>query len=117
MKKILIFYASYGGGHLNAAKYINEYILNNYKNTNVEMIDCMKYVNKAIEKVSTLAYRELAKKAPWVWGRIYSDSQKGPVAHLSSRSNKILAIKLLKLLREKKPDLIISTHPFRESDV
>lgn len=117
MKKILVFYASYGGGHLNAAKSINEYILNNYKNTNVEMIDCMKYVNKAIEKVSTLAYRELAKKAPWVWGRIYSDSQKGPVAHLSSRSNKILAIKLLKLLREKKPDLIISTHPFRESDV
>jgi processive 1,2-diacylglycerol beta-glucosyltransferase len=112
MKKVLIFYASYGGGHLNAAKSINEYILNNYKDINIEMIDCMKYVNKAIEKVSTLCYRELAKKAPWVWGKIYNDSQKGPVAHLTSRSNKILAIKLLKLLREKKPDLIISTHPF-----
>lgn len=46
------------------------------------------------------------------WGKIYSDSQKGPLAHISSRSNKILAIKLLKLLREKQPDLIISTHPF-----
>ena len=112
MKKILIFYASYGGGHLNAAKSINEYILDNYKNFNVELIDCMKYVNKTIEKVTTTAYREAAKKAPWVWGRIYNDSQKGPLAHLSSRSNKIMAIKLLKLLREKQPDLIISTHPF-----
>ena len=112
MKKILIFYASYGGGHLNAAKSINEYILNNYKNFNVELIDCMKYVNKTIEKITTTAYREAAKKAPWVWGRIYNDSQKGPLAHLSSRSNKIMAIKLLKLLREKQPDLIISTHPF-----
>lgn len=36
----------------------------------------------------------------------------GPLAHLSTRSNKIMAIKLLRLLRQKKPDLIISTHPF-----
>ena len=109
---ILIFYASYGGGHLNAAKSIYEYILNHYENNHIELIDCMKYVNKTVEKVTTTAYREAAKKAPWVWGRIYNDSQKGPLAHLSTRSNKIMAIKLLKLLREKKPDLIISTHPF-----
>ena len=110
--KVLIFYASYGGGHLNAAKSIEYHIKSNYQNINVEMIDCMKYVNKTIEKVTTAAYREMAKKAPWAWGRIYSDSQKGPLAHISTRSNKIMAIKLLKLLREKKPDLIISTHPF-----
>ena len=110
--KVLIFYASYGGGHLNAAKSIEYCIKSNYKNIDVEMIDCMKYVNKTIEKVTTAAYREMAKKMPWAWGRIYSDSQKGPLAHISTRSNKIMAIKLLKLLREKKPDLIISTHPF-----
>ena len=110
--KTLIFYASYGGGHINAAKSINEYLKNNYKNIDVELIDCMKYVNKTIEKVTTAAYREMAKKMPWDWERIYSDSQKGPLAHITSRSNKILAIKLLKLLREKNPDLIISTHPF-----
>ncbi len=110
--KILIFYASYGGGHLNAAKSINDYIINNYPNNDVELIDCMKYVNKTIEKLTTAAYREMAKKAPWAWGKIYSDSQKGPLAHLSSRSNKIMAIKLLRLLRKKQPDVIISTHPF-----
>ena len=110
--KVLIFYASYGGGHLNAAKSIQDCIINNYKEVDVELIDCMKYVNKTVEKLTTAAYREMAKKAPWVWGRIYSDSQRGPLAHLSSRSNKIMAIKLLKLLREKQPDLIISTHPF-----
>ena len=112
MKKVIIFYASYGGGHLNAAKSIQECIINNYKDINVELIDCMKYVNITIEKITTAAYREMAKKAPWAWGRIYADSQKGPLAHISSRSNKIMAIKLLKLLREKDPDLIISTHPF-----
>ena len=110
--KVLIFYASYGGGHLNAAKSIEDCIKTNYKDMDVEMIDCMKYVNKTIEKVTTAAYREMAKKAPWAWGRIYSDAQKGPLAHITTRSNKIMAIKLLKLLREKKPNLIISTHPF-----
>ena len=110
--KILIFYASYGGGHLSAAKSIEEYIKTNYPNEDTELIDCVKYVNKAIETITTAAYRGMAKKMPWAWGRIYSDSQKGPLAHISSRSNEILAIKLLRLLREKKPDLIISTHPF-----
>ena len=112
MKKIIIFYASYGGGHLTAAKSIYEYLTSNYKDMDVELIDCMKYVNIAIEKITTTAYKEMAKKLPWAWGKIYSDSQKGPLAHITSRSNKILAIKLLRLLREKQPDLIISTHPF-----
>lgn len=112
MKKILIFYAAYGGGHLNAAKSIKEYIDDNYNNCETELIDCMKYVNKHIEKITTAAYMEMAKKMPWAWGKIYNDSQKGPLAHISSRSNMIFAIKLSKLLREKQPNIIISTHPF-----
>ena len=49
--KILIFYASYGGGHLSAAKSIEEYIKENYKSEKIEteLIDCIKYVNKNIE--------------------------------------------------------------------
>lgn len=112
MKKIIIFYASYGGGHLNAAKSIKQYLDDNYPNCETELIDCMKYVNKSIEKITTTAYKEMAKKAPWVWGKIYEDSQKGPLAHISTKSNMIFAIKLLKLLRKKQPNLIISTHAF-----
>ena len=110
--KVFIFYASYGGGHLNAAKAIESYIMDYYKNIDVELIDCIKYVNKAVEKITTAAYREMAKKAPWAWGKIYANSQKGPLAHITTKSNIVMAIKLLKLLREKQPDLIISTHPF-----
>lgn len=112
MKKIIIFYASYGGGHLSAAKSILQHIKENYSNIDVEMIDCMKYVNKTIEKLTTGAYREIAKKAPKLWGKVYSGSQKGVLAKLSKNSNKLMASKLNKLLQEKNPDLIISTHPF-----
>ena len=62
MKKIIIFYASYGGGHLSAAKSIETYFKNNYQNIDIKLIDCMKYINKTIEKISTAAYREMAKK-------------------------------------------------------
>lgn len=112
MKKIIIFYASYGGGHLSAAKSLEKHLNENYIDLDVELVDCMKYVNKTIEKVSTAAYREMAKKMPWAWGKIYNDSQKGPLAHISSRANSIMAIKLSHLLNEKNPDIIISTHPF-----
>lgn len=112
MKKILIFYASYGGGHLTAAKSIKEYLEINYPKSEVELIDCIKYINKPMEKITTTAYKEMTKKIPWAWGKIYADSQKGALAHISSKSNIIFAIKLLKLLRQKQPDLIISTHPF-----
>ena len=61
MKKVLIFYASYGGGHLSAAKSINEYINLKYPDVDAELIDCMKYINKGIEKVTTTAYKEMAK--------------------------------------------------------
>ena len=113
MKNILIFYASYGGGHLSAAKSVQKYISENYKDITVDMVDCMKYINKPLEKVTTGAYREMAKKAPKLWGKVYFDSEKkGLISEISKDSNKLMAKKLCKLINEINPDLIISTHPF-----
>lgn len=112
MKKVLIFYASYGGGHLSAANSIKQCIDENFSNFETNLIDCMLYVNKPINKITTTAYKELAKKFPWAWGEVYSHSQKGPIAHISSTANNLMARKLLKLLKEYSPDIVISTHPF-----
>ncbi len=112
MEKIIIFYASYGGGHLSAARSIKEYIENHYPNIETILVDCMEYVNKVVNKVTTKAYEEMAKKVPNTWGKVYWDSQKGPLAQISTASNKLLSFKLNKLLEEFKPGLIISTHPF-----
>lgn len=112
MKNILILYASYGGGHLSAAKSIQKYLDDHYSDIHTETVDCMKYINKILEKVTTSAYKEMAKKAPFLWGKVYSDSQSGVLSHISSRTNKVMAIKLKHLIEEKSPDLVISTHPF-----
>ena len=112
MKKVLIFYASYGGGHLSAAKSIKQYIDEYYDDVQTEMIDCIKYINKALDKVTTAAYREMAKKAPWAWEKVYYKSQDGFLGKVSTTSNKIMAVKMAKLFREFNPDVVISTHPF-----
>lgn len=112
MKKILILYGSYGGGHLSAAKAIYNLINENYTDTIVEMMDCIEYINKYINILSTKAYTEMAKKAPWAWGRVYKSAEKGPLSKISNNSNKLMARKLHTYLKVFEPDLIISTHPF-----
>ena len=113
MKKILIFYGSYGGGHLSAAKAISNHLKETYgKQIEVKMVDCIEYINKYINKVSTEAYKELAKKAPWAWKRVYKNSQNGALSHISNTTNKLMSFKLNQLLQEFEPDLVISTHPF-----
>ena len=112
MKKILIFYGSYGGGHLSAAKAIKQELESNYTNIEVKMVDCIEYINKYVNKLTTEAYKELAKKAPFLWKYVYKDSQKGPLSTISTTSNRLMSHKLNVLLQEFKPDLIISTHPF-----
>ena len=112
MKKIMIFYGSYGGGHLSAAKAIKEHIETNYNNVEIQMIDCVEYVNKTLNKVTTKAYNDMAKVAPKAWGYIYKKAESGIVGKFSIDINKLMAIKLNRLLRKFSPDYVISTHPF-----
>lgn len=112
MRKVLIFYGSYGGGHLSAAKSIRSYLEANYPDVKIDMIDCIEYINKYVNKVTTGAYKEMAKKAPWVWKRFYKDSKDGALAKISTTSNMVMARKLNTYIKNFAPDLIISTHPF-----
>ena len=112
MKKIIIFYGSYGGGHLSASRSIKEYIEKNYPNSEVMMIDCIEYISKIINKFTTKLYSNMAKNAKWVWGKIYYATEKGASLKISSSAQKALSLKLIKLFKDCSPDLIISTHPF-----
>ena len=112
MKKVMIFYGSYVCGHLSAARSIREYIESNYTDIEIQMVDCMEYISKTINKVTTKAYSEFAKRIPWAWGQLYRKSEKGVIAKITTDSNKLMAFKLNKLLKDFSPDYVISTHPF-----
>ena len=112
MKKIMISYAAYGGGHLSAAKNLKEYIEKKYPEYEVYLFDCMKYVNRVIDKVCGTTYSQITKNIPWFWGKIYYHTQDPIFERILSLSNKVLAYKLGKLLKKINPDIIISTHFF-----
>ena len=112
MKKILILYCQYGGGHLSAAKNLKEYIDENYENVEVILFDFMKYINKVIDKVGVKAYSEINKNIPWLWGKIYYHTQDPIFERIFSLSNKIVSYKVAKIFKQENPDIIISTHFF-----
>ena len=112
MKRIMIAYASYGGGHLSAAKNLKEYIEQKYPNYDIFLFDCMKYVNRVIDKVCGSTYSTITTNVPWFWQKIYTNTQEPIFEKILSLSTKVLSYKLGRLLRELKPDVIISTHFF-----
>ena len=112
MDKILILYGSYGGGHKSAANAIKNHIEENYEEFNVTAVDCIEYISKIINKITTGAYNQMAKKAPWAWKRVYFGSEKGFLSKISNGMNKLMAKKLYHLIEEENPNIIVSTHPF-----
>lgn len=112
MKKILILYGCYGGGHLSAAKSIKQYYNEHHPDISVDMIDFMEYINKTLNKITTKAYSDMAKNARWMWGKVYYSAEKGAFSKINTSAQKILSLKLYDLIDNISPDLIISTHPF-----
>ena len=112
-KKVVILYAAVGGGHFKAAEAIKNYISENIPNCDTEMLDALKYTNKAIDKIVISSYVNMARYSPELWGDIYKLSKKQySVANFSNAVQKLLSLKLVKYFKEQKPDVIISTHPF-----
>lgn len=111
MKKILILYAKYGGGHYSAAKAIQKHLDNTY-NVETELIDFMEYANKILNSITTKAYNKMAKDTPILWGKIYAKSQRGILGGISTSANKLMSSKINKLLKQTNPDIVVSTHPF-----
>ena len=112
-KKVVILYAAVGGGHFKAAEAIKNYIVENMPDCTVEMLDALKYTNKAIDKIVIKSYVNMARYSPELWGDIYKLSAKQySVANFSNAVQKLLSLKLIKYFRQETPDIIVSTHPF-----
>lgn len=114
MKKIMILYASVGGGHFRAADGVRAYIEENYKNKyEVVMVDALNYTNKVIDKIVISSYVNMARYSPKLWSKIYQMGEEHySVSNFSNAVQKLLSQKLFNLFKEKEPDVVISTHPF-----
>ena len=110
---ILILSASTGGGHMRASKAIEGYMTQQNKDINVKIVDSLLYISPILNKTITGGYVYLATKTPKLYGKLYDLTNKDhKFANFVTRLNNIFANKLLPLIDEFRPDIIITTHPF-----
>lgn len=110
MKKILIFSASIGNGHNQAARAIQESLADVGYTSMV--IDTLEYISPTFHKILLEGYMNLLRISPRMWGKIYHNTEKTRFFDLNVFVNKLLANKLKKLIRNVEPDAFIATHPF-----
>lgn len=108
--KALILSASTGGGHMSAANAIKEYLI--FKGESAIVIDAPEYISHIMNKTVNETYEYLATKQPYLWKWMYKTSNRTIINKLVTDTNSLISRKLLPLIKEHKPDVIITTHPF-----
>ncbi len=111
MSNILIFTASTGGGHNQAASSLEE-ILTGY-GYEVLILDALKETHQLLNFIIVDGYKILAKNLPKTYGELYKFSNRkrinGKVTYIFKR---LIKKKIYELIKKHNPKLIIVTHPF-----
>lgn len=95
---------------MSAANCVKEYL--NENGDSATVIDTLEYISPLLNKTVVEVYEHLAKKHPTIWKLMYTTTNKKSLNKIVEIINKTISKKLIPLLAEEKPDLIISTHPF-----
>src|SRR5699024_6081818 len=111
MKKVLIFTASIGGGHNEAALCLEkDFVKHDFV---VKKYDALLEMSKSLDFFVSRSYKILIDKFPKVYGNLYDISNKEKTNKLISRLvSKISKNNIYNIILEEKPDLIIATHCF-----
>lgn len=109
--------ADFGYGHITAAKSIEEGIHDLYPDTyNVEVIDYVALANSFISRATKKVYDSTIRYIPKSWELIFENSDRRETVKLVNfLSHPFMVRNLDRLLREKNPDLIISTYALWDS--
>ena len=111
--RALIFSASIGAGHDTVARALTESITEALPGSEVKTVDTFNYINSVLHKVVFGSYMETLKFTPKVWGYLYEQAEEGErLVDLGQILSKLLSPKLVRLVKEFSPDVIISTHAF-----
>ncbi|MDP4088932.1 MAG: glycosyltransferase, partial [Bacillota bacterium] len=111
--RTLILSISAGGGHVNAAEAVEYYIKQNDSESTVKLVDTIKYINPFLDKVVIGSYLKSLKLSPFLFGKLYNLAEtEESIANFSNRINEFIIHKLVPLIEDFAPDVIITTHPF-----
>ena len=110
---VLYLSISMGAGHLRAAEALKEYVDQRYPDSRALVIDTFKYINPVVHKIFVDGYLNIIKNVPFAYGALYKMSEQiDNMNKLSNALSKIFSYKLVKVIKEFNPSIIVCTHPF-----
>ena len=112
--KIVIAYASVGGGHQKAAQALYDYLKHHLRYEQVLLIDVLEKSSFIFRKTYANSYAFMVAYAPWLWAILFWTTYAPFLSSFSqwfhAFSARLLARRFLKFLTQENPDIIISTH-------
>ncbi len=115
-EKILILSATFGDGHKQVAKAINEAIEFTLPNVEPIILDVMEWIHPSLYPVSNYFYRRIIKKFPQVYSYLYKRTREKN--SFSVRLNTLFTVgmgSMLEILEKINPSVVVSTYPFASS--
>ncbi len=110
---ILFLTVSIGAGHMKAAESVKNHVQQKYPGSRAMIVDTLKYINPLIDKLVIGGYLNAVRRTPQIYGKLYELSESGDnIYYLSGAVNRILSLKLIRLIKEFSPSVIVCTHPF-----
>jgi processive 1,2-diacylglycerol beta-glucosyltransferase len=112
LSKLLVLSASYGEGHQQAANAVRDALAATSPETEVEILDYMRYVHPVLDSVAKYCYMKSVKFAPALYGWFYKGTSQIPPSSLIQRQLNSLGIEeLASTLLRYQPDVVLSTFP------
>jgi processive 1,2-diacylglycerol beta-glucosyltransferase len=112
--KILLLHALTGAGHRRAAEAIAKAFQNAVPSAEVKVCDILEFTPPLFRKTYAEGYLDLVRKAPELWGYLYSESDRKANApwrkEIRALFNKLNAVSFFKFYRDFDPDLAVCTH-------
>ncbi|QTD40761.1 glycosyltransferase [Sporosarcina sp. Te-1] len=118
--KIVIFpFFRFPSGHSKVAEAIEERILDMYPGATVQTVDFLTYCNGLLGKFVSSFYMKLINTTPEFYQKAYRffimKEQNGGKKHVRRFSPLYFERKMLSLIEEEEPDLLVFTHSFPSS--
>ena len=111
--RILILSASTGGGHMRTSFAIQKYVEQSRPNDIVRVVDALEQISHIYNKTVSEGYELMVKIAPKFFGTVYNQTNKeSTMTDLAVKVQQRLARKLLPLMVEFRPDVIICVQAF-----
>ena len=111
--KLLILTASTGGGHKRAAAALEDTIHRLNPDVEVTVVDGLRAIGKMYDTTTVKGYYFLVKNAPKFYGEMYDVTDRENLAYkVVMKLNAAQADKLLEVIEQHDPDVIIMCHAF-----